>query len=185
MTTKPTIVVSGFGRCGTSMAMHMLHAGGIECVGPFPAYEIDQAKAPTEAFIRLCAGRAVKVLDPQRVGLPGDVRVIWMKRDEAEQAKSHGKFTGMNYSREQRRALARQFESDFSAVRRVIGKRPWLVLRFEDVLADPAYAAQQMAEFVAPVGPLDAAQAAGAVYRRSPQCAPGLHLELALIEAAQ
>jgi hypothetical protein len=186
MSDIPTVVVSGFGRCGTSMVMQMLHAGGFQCIGHFPDYEVEQAKNPSAEFIASCAGRAVKVLDPQRVGLPGDVRLIWLKRDEQQQADSHAKFlsilAGIHLSRKERRSLAKQFTDDFTSARRVVGKRPWLLLRFEDTLSDPTHAAQQLATFLAPVGALDVPTAAAAVYPRGPACQPDLAIELALVE---
>lgn len=39
MSDKPTIFVSGLGRCGSSMTMQMLDAAGIPCIGDYPAYE--------------------------------------------------------------------------------------------------------------------------------------------------
>ena len=36
---RPCIIVSGLGRCGSSLVMQMLHAGGVECLGAPPAFE--------------------------------------------------------------------------------------------------------------------------------------------------
>lgn len=179
-----TTIVAGLGRCGTSMLMQMLHRGGMPCVGSWPAFEVEQTRYEVDpTFIVLAAGRAVKVLDPQRVGLPGDVRVIWLHRDHRQQAKSHAKFlgllTGHQYDRASRRQLADSLRRDTLAALRVVGKRPLLRMRFEDVLMDPVSAACHLAEFIG--FPLDVGRAACAVRARSPACASGLDMELSLI----
>jgi hypothetical protein len=184
---SPTIIVAGLGRCGSSLVMQMLHAGGFTCVGDFPSFEVPDAQKPTPAFIASCAGKAVKVLDPQRVGLPGDVRVIWMQRDISQQAKSHAKFlgvmTGLHYDRAGRRKLEASLARDTLRAMDIIDGLPLLQMNFEDVLARPHVAAGMLGAFIqAPA--FDARAAAGAVHARSPECAPGLDMELNLIGAA-
>jgi len=178
------LVVAGLGRCGTSMLMQMLSRGGVPCVGEWPAFEPEEAQAPTAAFIASCAGKAVKVLDPQRVGLPGDVRVIWLDRDHAQQAKSHAKFMqmlmGAHVDRDGRRKLAAGMVRDTREAMDVIGSRPLARMRFEEVLKSPRSAAQLLAEFSRHSG-FDVDAAAAAVHPRSPACAPGLDMELSLI----
>ena len=182
-----TIIVAGLGRCGSSMLMQMLHSGGVPCVGAWPAFEDSRVSSTVEpSFVAECAGRALKVLDPQRVGLPGDVRVIWLDRDHRQQAKSHAKFlamlTGHQYDRAGRRALAASFVRDTHAAMSTIGSRPLIRLRFEDVLKDPLLTACTLAEFVG-MG-MSVANASRAVRQRSPACAPGLDMELSLLEGA-
>lgn len=185
--TKSTIVVSGYGRCGTSMVMQMLSAGGIECIGPFPAFEVDEVKhAVSESFIRLAAGRAVKVLDPHRVGLPGDVRVIWLGRNHEQQAMSQAKFIALMFgrvpNRTDRRAMVRNYVKDRLAVAKTLRGRPVLGLSFEEIIGNPLLAAAKMRQFLEPVASLDATKAASAVIPRSHRCMPGLEIELALIK---
>ncbi len=182
-----TIIVAGLGRCGSSMLMQMLSRGGVPCVGDWPAFEPEEAKAPTAAFIAACAGKAVKILDPQRVGLPGDVRVIWLDRDHAEQAKSHAKFLrlllGIEVDRMQRRRLVNSFVRDTHAALALIGSRPVMRLRFDEVLSSPESAAQLVGDFTRHRG-FDVAAAAAAVHKRSQTCAEGLGMELSLMGAA-
>lgn len=182
-----TIVVAGLGRCGSSMLMQMLHSGGVPCVGEWPAFEDSRVRSNVEpSFIAACEGRAVKVLDPQRVGLPGDVRVIWLDRDHRQQAKSHAKFlaamTGHQYDRAGRRTLAASFVRDTHAAMVTIGSRPLIRLRFEDVLRDPLLTACTVAEFIGV--DMSVTEASRAVHRRAPACAPGLDMELSLMEGA-
>lgn len=180
-----TTIVAGLGRCGTSLVMQMLHRGGMPCSGDWPAFEVREVGAQVKPdFIAANAGRAIKVLDPQRVGLPGDVRVIWLDRDHRQQAKSHAKFlrllTGHVYDRAGRRALEGQFVRDTRAALDLIGSRPVMRLRFEDFLRDPLIYARLLGEFVR-WPEFDAEAAARAVVKRPPQCLPSMHMETTLI----
>lgn len=183
-----TIVVCGFGRCGSSLVMQMLAAGGLPCLGAFPAFEDDRAKAPmTPEFSAACAGHAVKILDPQRIGLPDRARVVWLYRNTSEQAKSFAKFlrmvAGMPVTRDERRGIERGFRQDERDAMRAIAGRPTLALHFEQILWNPLRAAQQLAEFTGTPG-FDAAAAARAVLPRPPRCMPGMGVELMLLAQA-
>ena len=179
------IVVSGFGRCGSSLVMQMLAAGGVPCLGKYPAYESRQVLQPGRR-------QAVKILDPQRAdptpyAIPPDARVIFLTRDPSEQARSLAKFTsimvGVSYSRDQRRALAVQLRDDWRLARRAIGSRPLLVLSFESLLALPLVCARKLAEFVG--GEFDVGAAARQVRPRTPECAAGMDMEIALMKEGQ
>lgn len=183
-----TIIVAGLGRCGTSLVMQMLARGGIECIGQWPSFEHEAVRHHVDAgFIAAAAGKAVKVLDPHRVGLPGDVRVIWLDRDRREQARSQVKFVaalmGAHYDRAGRRRLEASLVADTHRCMRVIGQRPLMRLRFEVVIADPESISWQIQAFIGR-DDFDAASAAQAVQPRSPECLPGLDMELSLMEHA-
>ncbi|HWH74574.1 MAG TPA: hypothetical protein VNV16_09985, partial [Methylibium sp.] len=66
---------------------------------------------------------------------------------------------------------------------RLIGNRPLLRMRFEDVLRDPLTAAIKLQRFIG-VEEFDVAAAALAVRHRSAACASGLDMEIALMETA-
>lgn len=94
---KPLVIVAGFPRCGSSLAMQMLDACGIKCAGEFPSFE------PTEVTSGsaiqndwLDEYEAVKVLDPHRVTFPDlthrDARAIWLDRNPVFQSVSLVKF---------------------------------------------------------------------------------------------
>lgn len=177
------IVVSGFGRCGSSLVMQMLDAGGVPCLGKYPSFEAHDMVRP---------GQAVKILDPQRAdptpyAIPPDARVIFLTRDPSEQARSLAKFTsimvGLSYSRDQRRALAVQLRDDWRHARSAIGSRPLLVLSFESLLALPLVCARKLAEFVG--GEFDVGAAARQVRPRTPECAAGMDMEIALMKEGQ
>src|SRR5690242_18079420 len=109
------IIVSGLGRCGTSLVMQMLDAGGIPCHGPFPAYEPDDVGVGRDLAKLLAIPKAFKMIDPHRDALfPSmqGVRVIWIDRDFEEQARSQVKmvetFGGFKVPR--RRQTIRAFQ---------------------------------------------------------------------------
>lgn len=199
MNTAPTIGVCGFGRCGSTMAMAMLKAGGVPFVdgsdsdsGELPALEpgcLDDVRLE---------GRAVKLLDSILWFNPGlaNWRFIWLDRDPVEQAKSTAKFMAgladigpidvdvlaASYGRDRPKALGRL---------RALG--PVLVLDYSRVLAQPKRAARQLAMFLAGdptgTGPVPAAAltgfdvraAAAVVHRRDERCRPDLSFELSRV----
>ena len=63
------VLVCGLARCGTSLTMQMLQAGGMRCAGRAPAFEDFRAFAGgySDSWMREQAGGAVKVLDPQLI----------------------------------------------------------------------------------------------------------------------
>lgn len=103
MTDKPILFVAGFGRCGTTMMMTMLDRGGFPVVGPRPAYEVGEMSPmakPDPQWLRACAGKAVKWIDPikariSRNDLPTAPVIIHMDRDKRNMAASQVKFLSM------------------------------------------------------------------------------------------
>lgn len=77
------VIVSGFGRCGSSMTMQMLAAGGIECLGEWPSFEHPKALKLDMAWLRAQEGKALKVLDPHRHRLPLALQEAgwWLRSD--------------------------------------------------------------------------------------------------------
>lgn len=181
----PTIV-SGFGRCGTTLVMHMLAAGGAEVVGRRPAYEVDQAaRVPIDlTWLSSCGEAAVKVLDPQRSlkSVRSDVRVIWLDRNPEQQARSQVKFlrqvAGVPIRASAWKRLARSFSTDRQKVDALFANSPVLKLSFEAVLSDPLGAAREMTAYFPG---LDVERAAAVVQRRPASCAPGMSVEIGLM----
>ena len=66
---KAIVVVTGFGRCGSSLAMRMLCAGGMPVTtdnrDSFEDERVMRLPGDTR-WLRECEGRALKVLDPYR-----------------------------------------------------------------------------------------------------------------------
>lgn len=189
-------IVSGFGRCGSSMIMQMLEAGGMPTSGEFPAFENEYGAglfsgALTADMMWKIDGCAVKLLDPHRGIIPKgpQYRTIWCVRDPGEQAKSQAKFlrllTGIQMSRAEVRGFVRSYEKDKAPALQALyraGVPPdgIMALRFQFVLARPWEAAEKINAHCG--GGLNTEKMAAAVIQRSPACAPGLDLEMRLIE---
>lgn len=86
-------IVAGFPRSGSTMMMRMLHAGGLGVVAEnFQSFEDHRCTyiGPKDRWLEQVVGKAIKVLDLHRMYLPEGIKykVIWMKRDYEQQAKS-------------------------------------------------------------------------------------------------
>jgi len=96
MSEKRVIAVVGFPRCGTSLMMRMLHRGGMPVVADnHNSYEDERANPLNRdfEFLRECGGKAIKLLEPQRMELPPVLYgFIWCRRSSHEQALSQLKF---------------------------------------------------------------------------------------------
>ncbi|MBZ0112064.1 MAG: sulfotransferase [Thermoanaerobaculia bacterium] len=104
---EPVVVVSGLPRSGTSMAMKMLAAGGLETVvdgirtadedNPRGYFEDERVKALGESddksWLRQSRGRAIKVISYLLKDLPAthNYRVIFLRRNLGEVLASQGK----------------------------------------------------------------------------------------------
>jgi hypothetical protein len=125
-----SIAVGGLARCGTTLMMHMLHAGGIPCMGSKPDFEVDEFnnRPVKAAFLERHSGHAFKLLDPHRTPLPHGFRgvLVWLDRDPAQQAKSQAKFVHlMTGAPMANRAQLREWASTFG----VTAGRPLPFLR--------------------------------------------------------
>ena len=99
---EPVIVVSGLPRSGTSLAMQMIHAGGIPAVtdgqrtsdedNPRGYFEFERVKQlkTDKAWLADAGGKVVKVIHLLLAELPDDrpYRVVFMRRDLREVVKS-------------------------------------------------------------------------------------------------
>ena len=166
---RPIVVVSGLPRSGTSMAMKMLEAGGVEIVtdgereadedNPRGYYEDervkDLAKATDKSWLRASRGRAIKVISFLLKDLPPNLnyQVILMRRDLTEVLAS------------QRKMLDRRGETDDTPDERMmelwrdqlwranylLKKAPqfeWVEIDYGEALRDPAAAAARIAGLV-------------------------------------
>ena len=166
---RPIVVVSGLPRSGTSMAMKMLEAGGMEIVtdgereadadNPRGYYEDervkDLSKATDKSWLRPSRGRAVKVISFLLKDLPPNLnyKVILMRRDLSEVLAS------------QRKMLNRRGETDDTPDKRMMElwqdqlwrvsyllrhapQFEWVELNYREALRDPGAAAARIAELV-------------------------------------
>jgi len=184
------LLVCGFGRCGSSMVMQMLAAGGMPVVGEYPAYEELECNPITPALLPRLDGKAVKLLNPHLDPIPAGpcYRAVWLDRDPLQQAKSTVKFlrsvAGVPVKPCGAKRIARAAVKDrpraLECLRQALGGQP-LVLRFEDILADPLGAARQLAMMCH--RPMDVDTMARMVLPRSNKCRPDMLIESLLVEA--
>lgn len=194
--SKPCIVVSGNGRCGTSLMMQALAAAGVPCVGSWPDYETDDGMMGTfnAAAFASRSGEAIKLIDPANLpvgDMPNHI-VIWLDRDHREQAKSQVKFMSLvGFNPSNRRAAIRAIEADLRKSRDrhrakigVPGGCPALTVRFENLIEVPHVTAGEVVQFLADNGwqGIASSMLASQVRRRNPKCYPGFLEEELLSE---
>lgn len=186
-------IVSGFQRCGSSMLLQMLRAGGMPVFHDpgmgFPSFEtmrqVHEAHDP--AWLLPLDGWALKWLEPQRAmppRLPHEIRVIWMSRFFSEQAKSAVKFmthvAGLQLPGNTRKAFRTSYAKDTPKALAAWRARGRVLNQpFEEACYSPRDVAQRVADFLEQ--PLDVEAMAAAVIRRDDRCLPGF-LEMDLIE---
>ena len=185
------IAVTGSTRCGTTLMMKMLAAGGC------PVYADNPTSMETTKTLRLprdtswltdCPGKAVKFLEPLHCSPPATYRyrAILMLRDYTEQAKSQRKFMHVLQRASIPAAaipkLARSIRQDIPKMRDLWQARGRLFqVHFEDVLRNPTLVADTIASYLEDLVTLDVERMAAVVIPRSPACYPGL-LELEQLE---
>lgn len=154
------IIISGLGRCGSSLTMQMLNAAGIPCNGKYPAFEDDRGSlsSPDPKWLKNQQGRATKILLPYMYPfLPGNYKFIWVDRTPIEQAKSQAKFAHMFVQQEKTREdLASNIKMFFHAYEKdkkrsfKTMKKLGLILpiTFEDLIMSPEKTAKQICDFL-------------------------------------
>lgn len=166
---EPVVLVSGLPRSGTSMAMKMLAAGGLEVVAdgirtadednPRGYFEDERVKALAESqdrtWLRSARGRAVKVISWLLKDLPPDnnYQVVFLRRDLREVLASQAK---MLDRRQEENAIPDEqmieiFEGHLWRVDYLFKHAAHLErleLAYADVVADPRRAAERMNAFL-------------------------------------
>lgn len=166
---KPIVVISGLPRSGTSMAMKMVEAAGIEIVqdgirtadtdNPKGYYELEQVKdldkPGNKAWLKAHRGKAIKVISFLLRDLPydNDYRIIFMHRTMEEILASQQKMLSRrgeeNESSDDR--MTAVYEDHLVKVRNLIRARDnfeCLEIHYSDVLADSRKEARRIAEFL-------------------------------------
>ena len=161
------IVVSGLPRSGTSMAMQMLAAAGLEIYtdnqrqpdenNPKGYFEADATKgmAKDNAWVKDCRGKVIKVVAPVVPLLPQQerYRVLFMHRNLKEVIASQnrmlerlGKKGGDIGDDRMKEILIHQL---MRAAQTVGGHgNPFLTISYENAIKDPENTAQKIAEFL-------------------------------------
>ena len=181
----PIVVVSGLPRSGTSMAMGMLEAGGLEVVSdgaraadhsnPRGYYEDERVKTldtgADKSWLEGVRGKAIKIISFLLKDLPdsNSYRVLFMHRDMEEVLASQRKMLqalGESPEDTADARLAKAYTAHLTAVHDLLSSRPCfdvLALRYEDVVGQSSEQAERINQFLG--GGLDAAKMAAAVDR--------------------
>ena len=179
---KPVVIVSGLPRSGTSMAMKMLEAGGLNSVvdnirtadedNPKGYYEDERVKDLAEmddtSWLREARGKVIKVVSSLLNHLPADnaYKVVFMRRNLQEVLASQAKMLERRgeASHTDDEELSSMYEAHLEKVQFQLRFRQnfdAMYLNYADVVRDPLSQARIMADFVG--GGLDAEKMAAAV----------------------
>jgi chemotaxis response regulator CheB len=166
---EPIVVVSGLPRSGTSMAMKMLVAGGLEAVtdeirtadedNPKGYYEDervkDLAQMDDKSWLARGRGKAIKVISFLLKELPAsnNYKVVFMRRDIEEILASQQKMLDRRGETNQTEdeKMATLFEGDLFRARYLMKHNTqfeFLEVHYRQALEDPITAATAIAEFL-------------------------------------
>jgi hypothetical protein len=166
---EPVIVVSGLPRSGTSMAMKMLEAVGIEPFqdgirtadvdNPKGYYEFEQVKeldkSPDKSWVKRARGKALKVISYLLKDLPpdNDYRVVFMHRHLEEVLKSQAKMLERRGEKNDisDERMTEIYQVHLRDVKRTLETRKefsTLDVHYSDVVRDSAGQAKRIAEFL-------------------------------------
>ena len=182
----PVTVVSGLPRSGTSLAMQMIHAGGIPALtdgqrtsddsNPRGYFELERVKQlkQDKSWLDEAAGKVVKVIHLLLAELPDDrpYRVVFMQRDLREVVQSQATMlarSGRAGGQLAPERLIAVYEQQLKTVEQWLAARPnFSVLRvpYAQLVSDPAGVVPAVNAFLG--GTLDEARMRAAVD-------PGLH----------
>lgn len=166
---KPVVVVSGLPRSGTSMAMKMLEAGGLDLVvdhqrtadedNPKGYFEDERVKDLEEmddkAWLREARGKAIKVISYLLKDLPRNhnYRVVFLRRDLEEVMASQAKMLERRQedSDTDDGKMIELFEDHLWRVNYLFRRAPHLErleVPYAEAVADPRRQAERMNEFL-------------------------------------
>jgi hypothetical protein len=188
VTVPYAVGVCGFGRCGSTMTMRMLDAGGLPPVAGSSSRSYELHGGVQRAWHTQLVGGAVKLLDSVLYfGVPPARawRFVWLDRDPVQQATSQIKLIGAadpgaQFADDAVERLAQSYEADRP---RALGELrrhgEVLVMQYERVLANPRKAAKQLRQAFPN---LHLEEAAAAVHQRDGACRPDMSFELGRTE---
>ncbi|REJ86301.1 MAG: sulfotransferase family protein [Acidobacteria bacterium] len=177
----PVVVVSGLPRSGTSMAMKMLEAGGLELVtdeqrtadedNPKGYFEDERVKDLADdedrGWIAEARGKGIKVISFLLKDLPRthSYKVVFMRRDLDEVLASQQKMLDRRGEQDETPddQMRELWENHLWRVRYMLDHDKnfeWVEVPYREALEDPSSAARRIADFV---GGLDAEKMARVV----------------------
>jgi hypothetical protein len=168
MNTSGTTIVSGLPRCGTSLMMQMIDAGGLPALtdnvravdedNPRGYFELEAVKRTKKdpSWLDQAAGRVVKMVHLLLYDLPPDraYRIVFMKRDLAEAVRSQSIMLrrrgaeGADLTDEQ---LIKAFEGQLHKIERWLQEQPnfeVLYVSYNRLMAEPAPVAAAVNRFL-------------------------------------
>jgi len=160
MNQETIVVVAGLGRCGSSLMMRMLHAGGVPVYcDNYASYETTKIQGlPTNwTWLNETKGKAIKVLDPHQWKLHPSLnyKIIWLYRNTTEQAKSALKLlvetrTIATYNRAKVREMAQVYEKDMRLANRslVALNSELLKISFEELITSAKATSKKVEDFL-------------------------------------
>lgn len=177
-----TLAVAGLGRCGLTMTMQMLDAGGLHVWGDPPAYEPNH-------YATAWSSDAVKLVDPignELSGLlpePGGLRWLWIARDAKEQAKSMAKMIEATGRDVDWRRLRKTIRPSTREHRQFIRRRndSLHLVTFGNAVNNPAGYSRHLDQRVVLDKNLDTEAMAKVVEDRSPDAESDLSRELSFL----
>jgi len=182
---EPVVVVSGLPRSGTSMAMKMLAAGGLELVtdgvrsadedNPKGYFEDERVKelhrTEDKSWLRDARGRVVKIISYLLKELPPDLnyQVIFLRRNIHEVLASQKKMLERRNetSDTSDERMIELYQDHLWKVDRLLKRRPCfdvLDLEYRTALEEPRQQAERIQRFLR--RPLDVAAMSAVVDRR-------------------
>jgi len=166
---EPIVVVSGLPRSGTSMAMKMLEAGGLDVVqdglrtadedNPKGYFEFervkDLARETDKGWLREARGKCIKVISYLLKDLPrsNNYRVVFMRRDLEEILASQTKMLDHRQERDETDdgRMIDLYENHLWRVGYLFEHSPHLEqieLGYRDLVAEPLAGARRINEFL-------------------------------------
>lgn len=177
-------IVTGLGRCGSSMVMQMLDAAGISVVGAPPFYEVDKARLSSfdPAWLACQDGKVVKILALHRCKIPKkEYRVIYLYRDHKQQAQSQKKFYKLKFGKDsdKKAILSNVRRESKMCLKGAKIAGPVLSLKFEDFHNEQGLmkCIAEICQFLALDPDKVAVDMYNAVVKRPVECMPDMQVE--------
>jgi len=179
------IIITGNGRCGSSLTMQMLAAAGLPVVGDPPYFE--DVKSSISRFNPkwledLPGGSCVKVLGLHQVKVRGKHKIIFLTRNPSAQAASQNKFQNIVIKREvaghdaMKKQVKRQNRKCLEACHRIT--KDVLQIKFEDLIEIPMITIGRICNFLE-LKPLNeyGPKMINVIRPRGIECLPDMELE--------
>lgn len=166
---EPVVVVSGLPRSGTSMAMKMLDAGGVELItdnertadvdNPKGYFEDERVKELAEAedtsWVKDAKGKGVKVVSSLLQYLPRDLNyeILFMRRDLDEVLASQAKMLERRGEKDETEdeRMIELYQSHLRRVNAMLRHAPHfrsIDLHYTEVVEEPRRAAERIRDFL-------------------------------------